>query len=131
MSKTVGRTGMMTRSAARIAASDAMVRPAGVSMIVKEIWLAASASMTAGNLLEWIASTPRFSSLRLRAQVASDFCGSMSMRKTLSRTDWAATASEAESVLLPEPPFCVTMATVRICDLVLLPALRVIAVPAM
>ena len=45
--------------------------------------------------------------------LTSDCCGSRSMMNTRSPASMAVTASDEASVLLPEPPFCVTNAMVR------------------
>ena len=115
MSKIVGRAGMRQRSAAFIAASAAGVSVAGVSMMTSETLPLARAASASGSLPAETVSTGMPLSSRRRAHLVSDFCGSMSMRKTRSPASCATTARHAARVDLPDPPFCVTIATVRMC----------------
>ena len=116
MSKIVGRAGIRQRSATFMAASEAGVSVAGVSMITRVTLLFSSVAMASGSLPAETHSMGRFLSARRRHHLVRDFCGSISIRKTRSPASCAATARQADNVLFPDPPFCVTMATVRISD---------------
>ena len=72
-----------------------------------------SAASRLGSLSALAATTPTSSCSRVFDQLKSDACVSMSMTQTRSPTSLATTASEDAIVLLPEPPFWVTNATVR------------------
>ena len=109
----LGRDGMMLRSASRIAAIDAAPSAPGVSMIARVTPFLASSLSTAGSLAAVAGITPMSGWLRVFDQLSSEACGSRSMTQTRSPMSLAATANDEANVLLPDPPFWVTKAIVR------------------
>src|SRR5271166_5594192 len=109
----LGRDGMMLRSATTIAAAEAGPSAPGVSMIASVKPLAFDCARTAGSRAAPDETTSMSSAPRVFSQFVSEPCGSMSMTQTFSFISCAATASDDASVLLPDPPFWVTNAMIR------------------
>jgi hypothetical protein len=104
---------MMHRSAAFIAALAVGDSAPAVSMMQRVTPLLARVASAVASLAGATASTGTSASPRVFDHLTSDCCGSRSMMNTRSPASMAVTASDEASVLLPEPPFCVTNAMVR------------------